>query len=193
MLSNETTIQAQIKLQNYFTKNNCYIDEVHLNTNYDNYTNGDVSYSLIKNNKLIKLNIDYKQQKRDRDFIQIELIQVSNSNKYDSWLYNKNIHLVLYTFKNNASYLIPKHYLLLLAKYYNTDEYWNKSTVYNTAWEYELRKYNNERNWINNKLTNIPVEQFNYSAFVNGCFSTNRTHSGFCLNIPIDEMKKFLI
>lgn len=185
-----------IKTQKYFLDRGFIIKYIERICGLDNKTYGDIKLVLYKDGVYRDVYIDYKKQTRDRDFIQIELIQVGVRGNYDSWLYNDNINYCIYEFKNGQVYLFEHSDLVKIAKQNNTDDMWNTCIVYTKSPE----NYANERNYINEKLNSYRVikDDNNIKAdHVNGCFNYKydgtKTHSGFCLNLSLDSVKNHLI
>lgn len=187
-----------IKTQKYFTDNGFIIKSIEKIEGIDNKYYGDLKVELFKDGVEKTVYIDYKKQTRDRDFIQIELIQVGVRGNYDSWLYNDNINYCIYEFKNGDVYLFEHSELVKIAKQNNNDEMWNTCTVYNRKPE----SFVDERNYINEKLNKYRIiRNGNYNTItadhINGCFSFNKygekVHSGFCINISLEAAKKHLI
>lgn len=191
-LSNEISIKSQRLLHSFLTHYGMiYEREVHFDKS--NYFLGDETITLIKDNYREggrKINIDYKRDVRKRPYLPIELIQVSSGGKYDSWLYNNNIHFVVYEYNDNTYIFSHKELLAITANYYNNEDLWNTCIVYKR----DEDAYAQERLWIGEKLKNINLkidvgEIPSESGFhINGCF--NRTpygkkHSGFCINLPL--------
>ena len=187
-----------IKTQKYFLDKGFIIKSISPIIGLDNKTYGDLKVELFKDGVEKTVYIDYKKQTRDRDFIQIELIQVGERGNYDSWLYNDNINYCIYEFKNGDVYLFEHSELVKIAKQKNNDEMWNTCTVYNRKPE----SFVDERNYINEKLNKYRIiRNGNYNTItadhINGCFSFNKygekVHSGFCINISLEAAKKHLI
>ena len=187
-----------IKTQKYFLDKGFIVKSIEKIEGIDNKYYGDLKVELFKDGVEKTVYIDYKKQTKDRDFIQIELIQVGVRGNYDSWLYNDNINYCIYEFKNGDVYLFEHSELVRIAKQNNNDEMWNTCTVYNEKPE----SYVNERNYINEKLNKYRIIiDGNYNTItadhINGCSSSNkygkRVHSGFCVNISLEAAKKHLI
>ena len=187
-----------IKTQKYFLDKGFIVKSIEKIEGIDNKYYGDLKVELFKDGVEKTVYIDYKKQTRDRDFIQIELIQVGARDNYDSWLYNDNINYCIYEFKNGDVYLFEHSELVRIAKQNNNDEMWNTCTVYNKSPDI----YTNERNYINemlNKYRIIIDGTYNTitADHINGCFSFNKygekVHSGFCINISLEAAKKHLI
>ena len=187
-----------IKTEKYFLDKGFIVKSIEKIEGIDNKYYGDLKVELFKDGVEKTVYIDYKKQTRDRDFIQIELIQVGVRGNYDSWLYNDNINYCIYEFKNGDVYLFEHSELVKIAKQNNNDEMWNTCTVYNRKPE----SFVNERNYINEKLNKYRIiRDGNYNTItadhINGCFSFNKygekVHSGFCINISLEAAKKYLI
>lgn len=179
-----------IKTQKYFLDKGFIVKSISAINGIDNKYYGDLKVELFKDGAEKTVYIDYKKQTRDRDFIQIELIQVGVRGNYDSWLYNDNINYCIYEFKNGDVYLFEHSDLIKIAKQNNTDEMWTTCLVYNRSPE----SFVNERNYINEKLNKYRIiRDGNYNTIaadhINGCFSFNKygekTHSGFCINLDL--------
>ena len=179
-----------IKTQKYFLDKGFIVKSISAINGIDNKTYGDLKVELFKDGTEKTVYIDYKKQTRDRDFIQIELIQVGVRGNYDSWLYNDNINYCIYEFKNGDVYLFEHSELIKIAKQNNTDEMWNTCIVYNK----NPNEFVNERNYIDEKLNKYRIiRDGNYNTItgdhINGCFSFNKygekTHSGFCINLDL--------
>ena len=187
-----------IKTEKYFLDKGFIVKSIEKIEGIDNKNYGDLKVELFKDGVEKTVYIDYKKQTRDRDFIQIELIQVDARGNYDSWLYNDNINYCIYEFKNGDVYLFEHSELVRIAKQNNNDEMWNTCTVYSGIPD----SYTNERNYINEKLNKYRIiRDGNYNTItadhINGCFSFNKygkkVHSGFCTNISLEAAKKHLI
>lgn len=187
-----------IKTEKYFLDKGFIVKSIEKIEGIDNKYYGDLKVELFKDDSEKTVYIDYKKQTRDRDFIQIELIQVGVRGNYDSWLYNDNISYCIYEFKNGDVYLFEHSDLIKAAKQNNTDEMWNTCIVYNKNPD----SFVNERNYINEKLNKYRIiRDGNYSTItadhINGCFNYrydgSKVHSGFCLNISLDAAQSHLI
>ena len=184
------------KTQKYFLDRGFIIKSISAINGLDNKTYGDLKVELFKDGVEKTVYIDYKKQTRDRDYIQIELIQVGALGNYDSWLYNDNIKYCIYEFKNGDVYLFEHSELIKIAKQNNTDEMWHTCIVYNLS----PNKYTNERNFINEKLNGYRITENSNTIkvdHINGCFNYRydgtKVHSGFCLNISLYDAKNYLI
>lgn len=187
-----------IKTQKYFLDKGFIVKSIEKIEGIDNKYYGDLKVELFKGDKGKTVYIDYKKQIRDRNYIQIELIQVGVRGNYDSWLYNDNINYCIYEFKNGDVYLFEHSELIKLAKQNNTDEMWSTCIVYNKNPE----NYANERNYINEKLSSYgSIGDGTYSTItadhINGCFNYrydgSKAHSGFCLNLNLNSVEKYKI
>ena len=187
-----------IKTQKYFLDKGFIVKSIEKIEGIDNKYYGDLKVELFKDGVEKTVYIDYKKQTKDRDFIQIELIQVGVRGNYDSWLYNDNINYCIYEFKNGDVYLFEHSELVRIAKQNNNDEMWNTCIIYSGRPD----SYTNERNYINEKLNKYRIiRDGNYNTItadhINGCFSFNKygekVHSGFCINISLEAAKKHLI
>ena len=187
-----------IKTQKYFLDKGFIVKSIEKIEGIDNKYYGDLKVELFKDGVEKTVYIDYKKQTRDRDFIQVELIQVGVRGNYDSWLYNDNINYCIYEFKNGDVYLFEHSELVRIAKQNNNDEMWNTCIIYSGKPD----SYTNERNYINEKLNKYRIiRDGNYNTItadhINGCFSFNKygekVHSGFCINISLEAAKKYLI
>ncbi len=184
------------KTQKYFLDRGFIVKSISPISGLDNKTYGDLKVELFKDGVEKTVYIDYKKQMRDRDYIQIELIQVGVRGNYDSWLYNDNINYCIYEFKNGDVYLFEHSELIKIAKQNNTDEMWHTCIIYNLS----PNKFINERNYINEKLNCYRIAE-NFNAIkvdhINGCFNYrhdgSKVHSGFCLNISLLDAQKYLI
>lgn len=178
-----------IKTQKYFLDKGFVIRSIEKLYGLDNKEFGDLKVELFKDGLYKTVYIDYKKQTRDRDFIQIELIQVGARGNYDSWLYNNNINYCIYEFKNGDVYLFEHYELIKIAKQNNNDNIWQTCIVYNKGPD----EFTNERNYINEKLSKYRLVKDNSEPIkadhINGCFSFNKygekTHSGFCMNLDL--------
>ena len=193
MFSKDCSDNCIRKTQKYFLDKGFIVKSISTISGFDNKTYGDLKVELFKDGAEKTVYIDYKKQTRDRDFIQIELIQVGVRGNYDSWLYNDNINYCIYEFKNGDVYLFEHLELIKLAKQNNTDDMWNTCFVYKKRPE----SYANERNYINEKLNKYRIIiDGTYNAIkadhINGCFN-GKVHSGFCVNISLEAAKKYLI
>ena len=185
-----------IKTQKYFLDRGFIIKSISAINGLDNKTYGDLKVELFKDGVEKTVYIDYKKQMRDRDYIQIELIQVGASGNYDSWLYNDNINYCIYEFKSGDAYLFEHSELIKIAKQNNNDEMWHTCIIYNLS----PNKFINERSYVNEKLNGYRVtENFNTIKVdhINGCFNYRydgtKVHSGFCLNISLYAAQNYLI
>lgn len=192
----ETTIEAFYKVENYFEKKGIEIVKVEPYIGLDNKKYGDFLFVLKKGNRVFRVNIDFKRQDRDRPFIPIELVQISKTYGMDSWLYNSDIHICVYSFRNGDVYLFKHPDLLSIAAYYNTDKMWNRCIVYNR----ESEKYKEEREWINEQLKPFEKKQLtneDEKMHINGAFNYGwngeKRHSGFCLNLTFESAESFKI
>lgn len=185
-----------IKTQKYFLDKGFIVKSISAINGIDNKTYGDLKVELFKDGIDKTVYIDYKKQTRDRDFIQIELIQVGARGNYDSWLYNDNINYCIYEFKNGDVYLFEHSDLIKIAKQNNTDAMWNTCIVYNKCPD----EFVNERNYVNTELNKHRIiRDGNYNTItadhINGCFSFNRygekTHSGFCMNLDLETVENY--
>lgn len=185
-----------IKTQKYFLDKGFVIRSIEKLNGLDNKEFGDLKVELFKDGLYKTVYIDYKKQTRDRDFIQIELIQVGARGNYDSWLYNNNINYCIYEFKNGDVYLFEHYELIKIAKQNNNDNIWQTCIVYNKSPD----EFTNERNYINEKLSkyrlvkddNEPIK----ADHINGAFNyryNTKIHSGFCLNLSLDTVKNYKI
>ena len=185
-----------IKTRKYFLDRGFIIKSISAINGLDNKTYGDLEVELFKDGVEKTVYIDYKKQMRDRDYIQIELIQVGASGNYDSWLYNDNINYCIYEFKNGDVYLFEHSELIKIAKQNNSDEMWHTCIIYNLS----PNKFINERSYVNEKLNGYrTTENFNTIKVdhINGCFNYRydgtKVHSGFCLNISLYAAQNYLI
>lgn len=185
-----------IKTQKYFTDRGFIIKSISPIIGLDNKTYGDIKVELFKDGIDKTVYIDYKKQTRDRDFIQIELVQVGVRGNYDSWLYNDNINYCIYEFKNGDVYLFEHLELVKIAKQNNNDEMWNTCIIYNRSPE----SFVDERNYINEKLNCYRIiGNFNTikADHINGCFNYrydgSKVHSGFCLNLNLNSVYNYKI
>ena len=185
-----------IKTQKYFIDRGFIIKSISAINGLDNKTYGDLKVELFKDGVEKTVYIDYKKQMRDRDYIQIELIQVGASGNYDSWLYNDNINYCIYEFRNGNVYLFEHSELIKIAKQNNNDEMWHTCIIYNLS----PNKFINERNYINEKLNGYRITKNSNTVkvdHINGCFNYRydgtKVHSGFCLNISLCDAQKHLI
>lgn len=188
---NDCSDECIIKTEKYFLDKGFIIKNISNIDGINNKFYGDLKLLLYKDGIYKDVYVDYKKQTRDRDFIQIELIQIGVKGDYSSWLYNDNIGYCIYEFKNGDVYLFQHSELIRIAKQNNTNEMWQTCTVYNRSPD----NYRNERNYINNMLNSYRVIE-NGSALVadhiNGCFNYkydgSKKHSGFCLNVSLDSV-----
>lgn len=196
MFSTDCSDSTIIKTQKYFIDRGFIIKSISAINGLDNKTYGDLKVELFKDGAEKTVYIDYKKQMRDRDYIQIELIQVGASGNYDSWLYNDNINYCIYEFKNGDIYLFEHSELIKIAKQNNNDEMWHTCIIYNLS----PNKFINERNYISEKLNGYRITENSNTIkvdHINGCFNYRydgtKVHSGFCLNISLCEAKNYLI
>lgn len=184
-----------IKTEKYFISKGYIIKSIEKITGINNKYFGDLKVELFKDGLYKTVYIDYKKQTRDRDFIQIELIQVGARGDYSSWLYNDNINYCIYEFKDGRVFLFKHSDLIKIAKQNNTDDMWNTCIIYNKSPE----NYASERNYINEKLNGYRIikDDNNIKAdHVNGAFNykhNTKVHSGFCLNLSLDTVKNYKI
>ena len=183
-----------IKTQKYFLDKGFVIRSIEKLNGLDNKEFGDLKVELFKDGLYKTVYIDYKKQTRDRDFIQIELIQVGARGNYDSWLYNNNINYCVYEFKNGDVYLFEHYELIKIAKQNNNDNMWNTCIVYNKSPD----EFTNERNYINEKLSKYRLVKDNSEPIkvehIIGAFNykyNTKVHSGFCLNLSLDTVKSY--
>ena len=185
---NDCSDNCIIKTQKYFLDKGFIVKSIEKIEGIDNKYYGDLKVELFKDGIYKTVYIDYKKQTRDRDFIQIELVQVGVKGDLSSWLYNNNINYCIYEFKDGSVYLFEHYELIKIAKQNNTDEVWSTCIVYNKNYE----RYIDERNYIDEKLNSyrtIKDNSFIKADHINGCFSFNKygekTHSGFCMNLDL--------
>lgn len=194
---NDCSDNCIIKTEKYFSSKGFIITSISKISGIENKTYGDLKLTLYKDGVYKDVYVDYKKQTRDRDFIQIELIQVGVRGNYDSWLYNNNINYCVYEFKNGDVYLFEHYELIKIAKQNNNDNMWNTCIVYNKSPD----EFTNERNYINEKLSKYRLVKDNSEPIkadhVNGAFNYRydgtKTHSGFCLNLSLDTVKNYKI
>lgn len=185
-----------IKTQKYFLDKGFVIMSIEKLYGLDNKEFGDLKIELFKDGLYKTVYLDFKCQTRDRDFIQIELIQVGARGNYDSWLYNNNINYCVYEFKNGDVYLFEHYELIKIAKQNNNDNMWNTCIVYNKSPD----EFTNERNYIDEKLSKYRLVKDNSEPIkadhINGAFNyryNTKIHSGFCLNLSLDTVKSYKI
>lgn len=173
---------------------------------FDNYNYGDAYIIFSSDNR--KINIDYKTNVRGRKYIPIELIQISSTNTYNSWLYNNNIDYVAYEFDNDI-YLFEKDKLQKICKCYlnlpRGIDIYKTSTVLNSNYvidNYDIRPY---KAFIEYNLRDIKLDMNILNEF--GNISTTDVHvncafnkingkkklSGLCLNLPLNRCGKYKI
>lgn len=195
---NDCSDNCIIKTEKYFLDKGFIVKSIEKIEGIDNKYYGDLKVELFKDGIDKTVYIDYKRQTRDRDFIQIELVQVGVRGNYDSWLYNDNINYCIYEFKNGDVYLFEHSDLIKIAKQNNTDAMWNTCIVYNKCPD----EFINERNYINEKLNKYRIIiDGNYNTItsdhINGAYNYkydgSKVHSGFCLNISLDDAQNYLI
>ena len=195
---NDCSDNCIIKTQKYFLDKGFIVKSISGINGLDNKTYGDLKVELFKDGIDKTVYIDYKKQTRDRDFIQIELIQVGVRGNYDSWLYNDNINYCIYEFKNGDVYLFEHSDLIKIAKQNNTDAMWSTCLVYNKCPD----EFVNERNYVNEKLNKYRIiRDGNYNTItsdhINGCFNFkydgSKVHSGFCLNLNLGSVEEYKI
>ena len=182
-----------IKTEKHFLDKGYIIKNISKIEGIDNKTYGDLKVELFKDGIDKTVYIDYKKQTRDRDFVQIELIQVGALGDYSSWLYNNNINYCVYEFKDGSVYLFEHLELIKIAKQNNTDDMWSTCLVYNKNPD----SFVNERNYINEKLNKYRII-VNYNTItadhINGAYNYRydgcKVHSGFCLNLSLDTVEE---
>ena len=198
MLITDCSDNCIIKTQKYFLDKGFIVKSISAIKGIDNKTYGDLKVELFKDGIDKTVYIDYKKQTRDRDFIQIELIQVGARGNYDSWLYNDNINYCIYEFKNGDVYLFEHSDLIKIAKQNNTDAMWNTCIVYSKCPD----EFINERNYVNTELDKHRIiRDGNYNTIIadhiNGCFNFkydgSKVHSGFCLNLNLGSVEEYQI
>jgi hypothetical protein len=184
------------KTEKYFLDKGYVITSISKISGLDNKTYGDLKVELFKDGIYTTKYIDYKKQTRDRNFIQVELIQVGARGNYDSWLYNNNINYCIYEFKDGRVFLFEHSDLIKIAKQNNTDDMWNTCIVYSKAPE----RYTDERNYINEKLNSYRIIKDDNNIIkadhINGAFNYHndtKIHSGFCMNLSLDTVKNYKI
>lgn len=186
-----------VKTEKYFLNKGFIVKSISGMNGLDNKTYGDLKVELFKDGVEKTVYIDYKKQTRDRDYIQIELIQVGVYGNYDSWLYNDNIDYCIYEFKNGDVYLFEHSELIKLAKQNINDEMWATCIIYNR----NPNAFINERNYISEKLNGYEIITDGCNTIkadhINGCFNYrydgSKVHSGFCLNISLCAAQNHLI
>lgn len=187
----DNCIQA---VEKYFLSKGYLILNIEPQTGLNNLYYGDLKLTLFKD-KASTICIDFKKQTRRRDYIQIELIQVSKNNSYNSWLYNDNIHYCVYEFLNGDCYIFTHNELISIAKLNNNDTMWESCIVYRNNKE----AYTAERKWVDSQLekykrltvTNIKADHIN-GAF-NYRHGNKKIHSGFCVNLSLNDAVEHLI
>lgn len=136
--------------------------------------------------------IDYKLVS---NFISIELVQVSKQGTYDSWLFNENIHKIVYVDRNTLNvYEFERQKLINLA-YLLVSNFDMKrtSTVYREDvhhWAYDwgrmmLKKHTTVDMQFNNLKTiinNISKDKIH----LNVAHNSTQTFSGLNIRIPIE-------
>ena len=193
---NDCSDNCIIKTQKYFLDKGYIIRSIEKLYGLDNKEFGDLKVELFKDGLYKTVYVDYKKQTRDRDFIQIELIQVGARGNYDSWLYNNNINYCIYEFKNGDVYLFEHYELIKIAKQNNNDNIWQTCIVYNKSPD----EFTNERIYIDEKLSKYRLVKDNSEPIkadhINGAFNfryDTKIHSGFCLNLSLDTVKNYKI
>jgi hypothetical protein len=203
LLEKDCSFSTLQKLQKHFLNSGQIITNLDEYQGLDNKFFGDAKLELLDQDKnWSTLNIDFKKQERDRQYIQIELVQVDAKGQYSSWLYNNNIDYICQEFKNGEVYLIKHKTLISLSKnYVSRDNVWDTCLVYNRNKDI----YKEEHEWIIGQLSNYedtrPLTIRNgiigeNDIHINGCFNFpygQRRHSGFCLNIPLTYMERYKI
>lgn len=196
MYTEDCSDSCIIKTEKHFLDRGFIVKSISRIEGIDNKTFGDLKVELFKNGISRTAYIDYKKQTRDRNYIPIELIQVSVQGNFDSWLYNDNIDFCIYELKNGDIFFFKHSELLKIAQANNTDAMWNTCIVYNRNPE----RYTDERNYINERLGNYVNEAAvcNIKAdHINGAFNYTydglKRHSGFCLNLSLDVVEKYKI
>lgn len=197
MFINDCSDNCIRKTQKYFLDRGFIIKYIERICGLDNKTYGDIKLVLYKDGIYKDVYIDYKKQTRDRDFIQIELIQVGARGNYDSWLYNDNINYCIYEFKDGRVYLFEHLDLIKIAKQNNNDDMWKTCIVYNKSPDI----YAAERNYINEKLNGYRIIKEDDNSIIkvdhiNGAFNykyDTKVHSGFCINISLEAAQKYKI
>lgn len=193
---NDCSDNCIIKTEKYFSSKGFIITSISKISGIENKTYGDLKLTLYKDGVYKDVYVDYKKQTRDRDFIQIELIQVGVRGDYSSWLYNNNINYCVYEFKDGRVFLFEHSDLIKIAKQNNTDDMWNTCIVYAKSPE----RYTAERNYINEKLNSYRIIKDDNNIItadhINGAFNfryDTKVHSGFCLNLSLDTVKNYKI
>lgn len=196
MYTEDCSDNCIIKTEKHFLDRGFIVKSISRIEGIDNKTFGDLKVELFKNGISRTACIDYKKQTRDRNYIPIELIQVDVKGNFDSWLYNENIDFCIYELKNGDIFFFKHSELLKIAQANNTDEMWSTCIVYNRNPE----RYTTERNYINERLVNYVNEAAvcNIKAdHINGAFNYTydglKRHSGFCLNLSLDDVEKYKI
>lgn len=196
MFINDCSDNCIRKTEKYFLQKGYVIKSISEIKGINNKYYGDLKLSLYKDGIYKDVYIDYKKQTRDRDFIQIELIQVGAQGNYDSWLYNDNINYCIYEFKDGRVYLFEHLDLIKIAKQNNNDDMWKTCIVYNKSPDI----YAAERNYINEKLNGYRIIKDDNSIIkvdhINGAFNykhDTKVHSGFCINISLEAAQKYKI
>ena len=195
---NDCSDNCIIKTQKYFLDKGFIVKSIEKIEGIDNKYYGDLKVELFKDGIDKTVYIDYKKQTRDRNFIQIELVQVGVKGDFSSWLYNNNINYCIYEFKDGSIYLFEHYELIKIAKQNNTDEMWSTCIVYKKCPD----SYTNERNYINERLNKYRIIiDGNYdtitSDHINGAYNYrydgSKVHSGFCINISLEAAQNYLI
>ena len=203
LLENDCSLSTLLAVQKYFTNKGMIITDLSEWTGINNKTYGDAHYKCIRTDgKEFSLNIDFKKQTKEDEFIYIELLYIRADGTYDGWLWNQNEDIIVYELKDGRVFAITHQQLLQIAKSYNINEMWNSSSVYSK----NPIRYENERKWINQKLDECNVftlrlpgikispenshirATFNFNQFLN-----KRVLSGFSMAIEPETLSRFQI
>lgn len=176
----------------YLAKKGIKPDSYELCTGIRNYWDGDQVFYY-------KDRIERVDYKLVSNFISIELVQVSKDGHYDSWLFNTNIHKIVYVDKNTLNvYEFERQKLVNLAHLLVSNfDMKRTSTVYREnihgdAFEWsrtELKKHATSDMQFNNlKLIVNSISRDN--IHMNVAHNTTQTFSGLNIRIPFSLVKK---
>lgn len=197
---NDCSNRTLLVLQKYLNEKNIIIRSIEPYEGLDNKYYGDLKVLTINlSGESSRINVDFKKQYKWLPYIPIELSFQKADETFDNWLFNDNINLVVVEMYNGDVYILDHTTMLLMAKSFNTEEVWATSIVYNKNPE----MYKKERDYIDENLAKYNLRKLNYDwtispddVHIKGTFNYNKwgkTHSGFCLQIPIRYLENFKV
>ena len=135
--------------------------------------------------------VDYKYVK---NYVSIELVQVSADGNFDSWLYNSNIHKIVYIDQDDQVYEFDRQYLLNLAYLLlNNFDLRRTSTVYRDdihskalAWALEQLRKNISVNYFRFRNLKQLVNSISTDGVhMNVAHNSSQAFSALNIRIPV--------